>query len=309
MDTPGLDAVARRWYDGPNAKTIRRTQEGFLGMSLARQELFLIGLDIEEGILPLIYPGGRASRRIVVNDNRLIAGGGLFDYRELINAVERATAAAASAASAASGAPAASPEAARSARHVEDQPKALNALIMQDELGMANYFPQFVLWRAGQCALWRGQLRPLDVFCDEYTVVAEYQRDCTAPLRIRVEKPPLHPRAPHRYDLITLCTFYPPLGSWVRGRVHPDGYVDDLPALLRFAVTWLIRYKCWLEFNAWWPGIDVPHDPAWMVAHLAAQDYCPFHMPQRWGFCCQKDFMERARRQRALNDGILHETA
>lgn len=294
---PGLEAVARRWHAGPNAETIRRLHNQFLQMPLPLQELFLLAVDLEEGVLPLIHVYGFATRRSVTNDDRLIAGGGHVDYRELITAAERATEATAPAPppeATTPGAPAEAAEAARPARSLTGAALRLEDVVGQDQRGMSAYFPQFKLWQAGQRVFWRGPLRPLLFTPEVYDLVAEYQPHPEAPLQMRVIQPGLHPSAPHRYADGALCTFYPPMGSWVRGRVDADGDVDDLAALLRFTATWLVRYKCWLEFGGWWPGVDVPHDPAWLLANLAPDDFCPFHMPARWGGCCRARYLARA---------------
>lgn len=297
---PGLEAVARRWHSGPNAALIRRLHGQFLRMPAPLQELFLFGLDIEEGALPLIHVHGYATRSNVTNDDRLIAGGGTLDYRELIAAAEHASASTAPAEAAASGSPdssespAEASEAARPARSGIAGTRGLEEVVWEDKPGMAAYFPQFRHWRVGEQFFWRGLLKPLLFAPEIYDLLAVYQSHADAPLQMRVLRPALHPAAPHRYVDGSLCTFYPPLGSWVRGRVDADGDPDDLTALLRFTVTWLVRYKCWLEFGGWWPGIDVPHDPVWLVANLSPDDFCPFHMPARWAACCHAAYAGRA---------------
>jgi hypothetical protein len=290
VDFPPLSDIARLWYAGPNSDRIAAIQQQFLHMDSFDQALFLLGLDLEEGVLPLIHPGGRASRQRVVNDDRLIAGGGCFDYRDTI-AAGRSAASPSPPSSPSSGAAAA--EAPPSARELESPPTVTGKIspmsaaevLFEDLEQMAIWFPTFQVHQMGDRGAlprWQGVVEPLGPRGGSFVLECRYLPNPLAPLAQRVLQPALHPLAPHRYTTGDLCTFYPPLGSWVRGRAG-----DDVVELLRFAITWLARYICWLRFGGWWPGVDVPHDPAFLVATLNDQDLCPYHSPERWGDCCK----------------------
>jgi hypothetical protein len=182
-------------------------------------------------------------------------------------------------------------------------------VITEDQLAMATMFPQFVLRRpSGRTVppFWTGIVQPLGSDGQAFELRATYQANHLSPLRLTVLRPALPPQTPHRYANGDLCTFYPPLGSWLRGRPG-----DDLVELLRFAVTWLVRYTCWQMFDGWWPGVEVPHDPRYLVGHLHDDDYCPYHSPSRWGECCKTVHVRAAQtqmqRQEMLAHGILEQ--
>ena len=293
--------IARLWSRGPNAERIGRVLRRFLSLNRQERELLLISLDIEEGILPLIHPGGRASRREVLCDQRLIAVGDDIAYGRHISNVLGA--ASASAASATPGAEAQAAQAARATRGVRvERGLSIDEVVGEDKLGMTVWFPQFVFGRMqpGNRPAWCGRVQPLAFLPHVYQLLIVYQPDAMAPPRFYVLSPAIHPHAPHRYGDRALCTFFPPMGSWIRGRAG-----DDLTELIRFAIVWLLRYECWLAFDGWWPGVEVSHDPAVMVATLDDDDFCPYHAPQKWGACCKARHVEELARMRALDVGIL----
>ena len=151
---------------------------------------------------------------------------------------------------------------------------------------MARWFPQFQLhWngRSDTTPHWIGLLQPLDPERGRFLLQASYWPNPLSPLRMTVLEPALSAHAPHRYTNGDLCTFYPPSGVWERGRDE-----DDLVELIRFTVTWLVRYTCWMVFDGWWPGVDVPHDPEFLVATLRDEDPCPYHFPAPWATCCKR---------------------
>jgi hypothetical protein len=156
----------------------------------------------------------------------------------------------------------------------------------EDMEAMEIWFPEYRLVSSGHQRLphWSGVVAPFGPRWFSFALEADYQSDLLAPLRMRVIRPVLHPQAPHRYGNGDLCTFYPPLGSWLRGR---EG--DDLVELMRFAVCWLVRYACWTTFAGWWPGVEVSHDPAFLLATLSDEDLCPYHSPRCWGECCKAE--------------------
>lgn len=312
MDFPSLEDIARLWYAGPNALKIAAAHRRFFQMGVDERELFVLALDLEEGILPRIHLGGGVSRQHVVNDGRLLSSGGLFDYRNTLAASRPAPASSASSA-------AASPTSSRTetakaacaprtvdptAAEARYRPRCVSPadVLTEDRLAAAMWFPQFELThRNRELPFWTGVVRPLDPAGGTFQLRATYQPDHLAPLRMTVLGPALAPRAPHRYANGDLCTFYAPLGSWVRGR--PD---DDLVELLRFAVTWLVRYTCWMTFDGWWPGVDVPHDPAYLVGTLRDDDHCPYHSPRLWGDCCKAPQTRLASEQRARQERLEH---
>lgn len=298
MDFPPIASLTRLWYASPNAQRIEPVFRKFAALPPLERELFLLGLDIEEGILPLVHVGGRVSRQTLIADRRLIGGGGYVDYCAIIAAARAAVPLVApspptSPTPSAAPGPAA-PEAACPPRRLipeaitqlqqKARPMSPGEVLAQDRLAMDVWFPAFqlVVHRDGP-PWWQGPVAPLGAAGPTFVLQALYAGNHLSPLRMRVIQPVLHPQAPHRYLSGDLCTFYPPLGSWVRGRAG-----DDLVELLRFATTWLVRYVCWTTFEGWWPGLDVPHDPAYLVATLRDDDYCPYHSPQRWGSCCKQ---------------------
>ena len=304
MDEPSLSTIARLWARGPNADKIQRVVRRLHGLTSEERTLLLFGMDIEEGILPAIHPGGRASRRTIHADARLIAVGDDVAYGEHVAAVlGTATAPTEASPSAAPGAQAEAAETPRAARGVGAIAElSIEEVVAQDELAMATWFCQFALRRVnqGQHLGWFGAVKPLP-FLGPYHLGAIYQPDALAPLAMFVQHPPIHARAPHRYDSGALCTFFPCSGSWIRGRED-----DDVVELLRFAIVWLLRYECWRNFNTWWPGVDVPHDPNWMLANVRDGDTCPFHPPRRhWGECCKTIYVAMLDQQRALAHGII----
>jgi hypothetical protein len=299
-----ISSIARLWARTPNAEKIQRTIARLHSLNPAERELLLFGMDIEEGILPNIHSGGRASRQTILSEARLIAVGEDVAYGDHIAAVlgtaSPPTEASASAAPGAQAEAAEAPRAPRGVAAVADL--SIGEVVAQDELAMAIWFRQFALRRVnqGRELAWFGAIRPLS-FIGPYHLVAVYQPDPLAPLSIFVRHPPIHREAPHRYDGGALCTFFPPSGSWIRGRKD-----DDVVELLRFTVVWLLRYECWRTFNGWWPGVDVPHDPAWMLANIGDEDVCPYHPPRRrWGECCKAKCAEVLEQQRAMARGII----
>jgi len=304
VNEPSISSIARLWARGPNAEKIQRVVARLHALTPPERELLLFGMDIEEGILPAIHPGGRASRRTIHSDARLIAAGDDVAYGDHVTAVLGAAITSTEASpSAAPGAQAEAAETPRASRGVGGTAElSIGEVVAQDELAMAIWFRQFALRRVnqGQQLGWFGAINPLR-FLGSYQMAALYQPDALAPLAIFVQHPPIDPRAPHRYDSGALCTFFPPSGSWVRGRKD-----DDAVELLRFAIVWLLRYECWRNFNTWWPGADVPHDPNWMLANVRDENVCPFHPPRRrWGECCKPRYVSMLEQQRALAHGIM----
>jgi hypothetical protein len=305
VDEPSVSSIARLCAHGPNAEKIQRVVARFHALTPQERELLLFSMDIEEGILPAIHPGGRASRRTIHSDARLIAVGDDVAYGDHVSAVlGAATTSTEASPPAAPGAQAEAAETTRASRGVGANPAELSigAVVAQDELAMAIWFRQFVLQRVnqGQQLGWFGAISPLR-FLGPYQIAALYQPDALAPLAIFVQHPPIHPQAPHRYDSGALCTFFPTSGSWIRGRED-----DDVVELLRFAIIWLLRYECWRNFNTWWPGAEVPHDPGWMLANVRDEDVCPFHAPRRhWGECCKPRYVAILEEQCALAHGII----
>ena len=301
---PSVPSIARLCARCPNAEKIQRVVARLHALTPQESELLLFGMDIEEGILPAIHPGGRASRRTIHSDARLIAVGDDVAYGDHVAAVLGAANAPTEAS------PPAAPGAQAEAAEAPHAPRGVGAIaelsigevVAQDELAMATWFRQFVLQRVnqGQHLGWFGAVKPLP-FLGPYHLAAIYQPDPLAALAILVQHPAIHPRAPHRYDGGALCTFFPPSGSWIRGRED-----DDVVELLRFAIVWLLRYECWRTFNAWWPGVDAPHDPGWMLAHIRDDDVCPYHAPRRrWGECCKAQCASILEQQRALGHGVI----
>lgn len=303
MDAPSAASIARLWARSPNAEKIRRVLRRFHALTQLEYALLLIGLDIEEGILPLIHPGGRASRREVLSDQRLIAVGDDVEYAHHVAVVLGTTAAPTTPAETAT--PRAQAEAAEASRPARarsvGRAVTLEEVVAEDKLGMAVWFPQFALGyvKDGRPA-WCGSLQPLAFVPHVYQVLAVYQPDPRAPLIVFVLQPVIHPHAPHRFLDGALCTFFASSGCWIRGR---EG--DDLTELLRFAVVWLIRYECWLMFQGWWPGVEVPHNAEWLLANVRDDDFCPYHMPRLWGDCCKAPHLAEVERERGLNVGIL----
>ena len=302
MDESSISSIARLWARGPNAERIRRIVARFHALPPSERVLLLFGMDIEEGILPAIHPGGRASRRTIHSEARLIAVGDDVAYGDHVAAVlGTATAPTKASTPTASGAETAeTSHASRRARAITDL--GIGEVVAQDELAMAIWFRQFALRRVNQGRQlgWFGTVKPL-AFLGPYDLVAMYVDDPLAPLAIFVQQPPIPRQAPHRYDNGALCTFFAPFGSWIRGRED-----DDVVELLRFAIVWLLRYECWRIFNGWWPGVDVPHDPAWMLANVRDDDVCPYHAPRgRWGQCCKPTYVAMVEERRALAHGVI----
>jgi len=297
-------SIARLWGRTPNLERIRRVLARFPNLAREELELFLISLDVEEGILPLIHPGGRASRREVLYEQRLIAVGDDVAYGQHISSAQRASAASAAPnTSSSSGTQTQAPQTSRSARSVSAERRlTMEDVVAEDKLGMTVWFPQFAFghFAPSNRPGWLGQVRPLPFLPRTYHLVIVYQDDAMAGPRFYVRHPAFHPNAPHRYADRALCTFFPPMGSWIRGRPG-----DDLTELMRFAIVWLIRYECWLAFDGWWPGVEISHDASWLIANLRDDDVCPYHAPKLWGACCKASHLQAAVRNRALDVGVL----
>src|SRR5437667_4380573 len=185
MDEPSVLTIARLWVHGSNAERIHRVVARLQVLTSQERELLLFGMDIEEGILPAIHPGGRASRRTIHSEARLIAVGDDVAYGDHVAAVlGTATSPPEASPSAAPGAQAEAAEAPYAPRGVGAIAElSIGEVVAQDELAMAVWFRQFALRRVnqGQQLGWFGSISPLP-FLGPYQIAALYQADALAPL-------------------------------------------------------------------------------------------------------------------------------
>jgi len=142
VDDPALSTISRLWARGPNAERILCVVRRLQSLSPEERTLLLFGMDIEEGILPAIHPGGRASRRTIHSDARLIAVGDDVAYGDHVAAVLGAANAPTEAS------PSSAPGAQTEAAEAPHAPRGVGAIaelsigevVAQDELAMAVWF-------------------------------------------------------------------------------------------------------------------------------------------------------------------------
>jgi hypothetical protein len=114
---------------------------------------------------------------------------------------------------------------------------------------MRQLFPRFV-YRAGRKPVWYGTLRPDDGSPD-YRVKLVY---ClrTAP-KVWVLSPEIDKAAPHRYDDLSLCLYYPRHSEW-----HPGMFLAE--TIVPWSAQWLFFYEAWLvDPDGRWLGPEAPH--------------------------------------------------
>ncbi len=114
---------------------------------------------------------------------------------------------------------------------------------------MRQLFPGFI-YRASRGPAWYGTLRP-DGRSPEYRVKLEYRLG-TAP-KVWVLNPEIDKAAPHRYDDLSLCLYYPRHGEW-----NPGMFLAE--TIVPWAAQWLFFYEAWLvDPDGRWLGPEAPH--------------------------------------------------
>ncbi len=314
------ELIRRKWDQGQNRSLVLQTMCQWSQLSIQDRELFLVGLELEEGYLPLIHQYGFAEFRPAADRRLIIPAEGAM-HRECTESTpsgaatsrdSRSRAAAVDTGSSAVGARTAPVRAeaagteAESATRQQSRRLELGSLIDEDSRELNLYFPQFTrVFYDYSRKMWgrQGWLQPLKWLPMRFDVGFYYDDEPLA-LPIIVASP-IQRDAPHQWkqmrsgvQFYSLCYTFAPDGTLARGR-DPD----VAPEALRQAVLWLIKYLFWSRFG-FWPGADVGHDPAEIERLTRPDDPCPTHTWRRYGDCCRPGILMKLQARSALRFGI-----
>jgi hypothetical protein len=127
--------------------------------------------------------------------------------------------------------------------------KSTQALKAVDRQTMKRLFPGFVRSRRSGAIVYEGELQP-SKDSSRYSIRVECSYE-SAP-KVFIDRPELHPRAPHLWADQSLCLYHPRLDPWRFG--HTIAH-----RILPLTAHWLLFYEAWCETGIWY-GPEAPHD-------------------------------------------------
>lgn len=314
LPQPSPELIQRAWARSPHAEIILKWATRLSELDITDRALFAVALRLEEGDLPWIAQHGFAFFEPEDSaDHRLItqAEEGVDDdvegherpaTRQAEGTTSRSTERSTRRRSAAEAQEA---EARASVRWDGGSARAyanVGEVMDEDRWELGVMFPGFsppIYDRDLDMFFREGRLQPLAWFPATF-VVRVYYEDSPKQLPIVRISPEPPPDTPHMFQMVrnrrsfrSVCYTFAPDGTVARGR----GWDDTVAEVLRQVVVWLLRYLVWCRLR-FFPGVQVGHSPAELLASLPSDAPCPYHADRPYGECCRPKHEAQVKRAR-----------
>lgn len=170
-------------------------------------------------------------------------------------------------------------------------------MLQRDQEAMSWWYPQFrLLIPMIGPTHWRGRIKPFRTRLVTFDVVVVYRPAHSIP-QVWVVEPEIsrrtHPFHPHLHAGGSICSFFPPDGTYTPER-------DDISRLVDLVSDWLRRH-IYFEENGRWPGPEAPHNPHDVLSAMSrrpdARCICGRKLPFR--LCCKRRYERLAITSRA----------